>query len=47
MEKIISIEETSFTNSDSEWASYYAGFVITTDKQQIKMGIQDDQSCEN
>lgn len=37
MEKILKIEETSFDGKD--------GFVITTDQQEIKLGIDNGQSC--
>lgn len=37
MEKILKIEETSFDGKD--------GFVITTDQQEIKLGIDYDQLC--
>lgn len=44
MEKILRIEEGSFKNED-RWPSSFDGFIITTDKQAIKMGISDGQSC--
>ena len=37
MEKILKIEETNFDGK--------CGFVITTDKQIVKLGIDDYQSC--
>lgn len=37
MEKILKIEETSFDGKD--------GFVITTDQQEIKLGIDNGQYC--
>lgn len=37
MEKILKIEETSFDGKD--------GFVITTDQQEIKLGIDNGQCC--
>lgn len=42
MEKILSIKETSFENDG--WG-YYDGYIITTDKQEIKVGISNGQSC--
>ena len=42
-EKIIKIEETSFWHL-GDWPAY-EGIVITTDKQEIKIGIQSGQSC--
>ena len=41
MEKILSIAETSF----SENGNSFSGFIVTTDKQTIKLGITDYQSC--
>lgn len=39
MEKILKIEEGSFSTGN------YDGFVITTDKQVIQLGISNGQSC--
>lgn len=43
MEKIIKIEETNFTLTKG-WSAY-DGYIISTDKQIIKIGVQDGQSC--
>lgn len=43
MEKILSITETTFQNG--RWNSNYDGYVIQTDKQEIKVGISNGQSC--
>lgn len=42
MEKILKIEETTFNEGSYQ---NYEGFVIITDKQTIKVGISDGQSC--
>lgn len=44
MEKILSIKETTFKKHEGDWKSY-EGYEITTDKQIIKIGISEDQSC--
>jgi len=44
MEKIIKIEETTFKKSNKDYNDY-DGFVINTDKQVIKLGIGNGQSC--
>jgi len=44
MEKILRIEETSFAHGD-QYRSSYDGYQIVTDKQTIKFGIADGQSC--
>lgn len=50
-EKIISIEEGSFNKQDgTNWQGEpyftgYDGYIITTNKQTIKVGISNDQSC--
>ena len=44
MEKILRIEETNFKTKENDWNSY-EGFQIITDKQTIKLGISDGQSC--
>lgn len=44
MEKILRIEETNFKTKKNDWNSY-EGFQIVTDKQTIKLGISDGQSC--
>lgn len=44
MEKILRIEETNFKTKENDWDSY-EGYQIITDKQTIKLGISDDQSC--
>ena len=44
MEKIIRIEETVFKEDPKQYFNY-EGFQIVTDKQVIKLGISDDQSC--
>ena len=47
-EVILSIEETSFTGGSQGWETIYEGFLITTNKQQIRMGIDNDgKCCEN
>jgi hypothetical protein len=43
MERIIRIEESSFFDKN-EW-SMYDGYQIITDKQTIKVGISNGQSC--
>lgn len=43
MERIISIEEKSF-NIKNDW-DRYDGYIIKTDKQEIKVGISNGQSC--
>lgn len=44
MEKIIDIEDRSMDHPTETWGSY-SGYVITTDKQKIKIGIYDQSSC--
>ncbi len=44
MEKILRIEETNFKTKENDWNSY-EGYKIITDKQTIKLGISDEQSC--
>lgn len=44
MEKILRIEETNFKRKESDWNNY-EGYQIITDKQTIKLGISDGQSC--
>lgn len=44
MEKILRIEETNFKTKENDRNSY-EGFQIITDKQTIKLGISDGQSC--
>ncbi len=44
MEKIIAIDETSFSTKERSWGGY-EGYQIATDKQIIKMGISGGQSC--
>ena len=44
MEKILRIEETNFKKNKKDWNSF-EGFQIVTDKQTIKLGISDEQSC--
>jgi len=44
MEKIIRIEETVFKENPQQYFNY-EGFQIVTDRQTIKLGISDDQSC--
>jgi hypothetical protein len=44
MEKILIIEETNFETKENDWCSY-EGYQIITDKQTIKLGISDGQSC--
>lgn len=45
MEKILSIVETSFERTEGSWSSSYDGYIITTDKQVVRMGISNGQSC--
>ena len=46
MEKILKIEEVyGFTITDKKYNTGYDGFVVTTDKQEIKLGICNGQSC--
>lgn len=42
MEKIISIKETTFRTDEY---NSYDGYEVVTDKQTIRMGIQNHQSC--
>lgn len=44
MEKILRIEETNFKTNEKSYQSY-EGFQIVTNKQIIKLGISDGQSC--
>ena len=44
MEKILSIKETTFKKEKDDWQSY-DGYEIVTDKQTIKIGISNGQSC--
>lgn len=44
MEKIISIEEKTFSTDKEGWQQY-DGFEIVTDKQTIQIGISNNQSC--
>lgn len=44
MEKILKIEEKTFKCED-DWTICYDGFVINTDKQVIKLGIEFEQNC--
>ena len=44
MEKIIRIEETVFKENPQQYFNY-EGFQIVTDRQTIKLGISDSQSC--
>ena len=44
MEKILSIKETTFKKKKDDWESY-DGYEIVTDKQTIKIGISNKQSC--
>lgn len=44
MEKILRIEETNFKRNKKDWTTF-EGFQIVTDKQTIKLGISDWQSC--
>lgn len=43
MERIISIEKKSF-NLKNDWYTY-DGYIIKTEKQEIKVGIDNDQAC--
>lgn len=44
MEAILSIKETTFRKDENDWDSF-AGYEIITDKQTIKIGISEGQSC--
>ena len=44
MEKILSIKETTFKKKKDDW-KFYDGYEIVTDKQTIKIGISNGQSC--
>lgn len=44
METIVKIEETTFKKTKDDWSSF-DGFVINTDKQVIKLGIENGHSC--
>lgn len=44
MEKIIRIEGATFKKSKDDYCSY-EGFEVVTDKQTIKLGIENGQSC--
>lgn len=44
MEKILRIEESTFTTKERSWGAY-DGFQIITDRQTIKIGISNSQSC--
>lgn len=44
MEKIIRIEEGSFQRDKNDWSSF-DGYLIVTDKQTIKFGISNGESC--
>lgn len=44
MEKILRIEEETFKTHKNDYQSY-DGFLIVTDKQTIKIGISNSQSC--
>lgn len=43
-EKILRIEEASFKNKKDDYRSFN-GFEVVTDKQTIRLGIDDSQSC--
>lgn len=47
MEKIIRIEETNFKKSKDDWDDWddFDGYAVITDKQTIKLGISNHQSC--
>lgn len=44
METILRIEATTFKNDKSSWCEF-EGFQVITDKQTIKLGIANSQSC--
>lgn len=44
MEKILRIEEATFKKDNSEYPTF-EGYQIVTDKQTIKIGIENGQSC--
>lgn len=44
METIVDIEETTFKRTKDDWNSF-DGFIVSTDKQVIKLGISNGQSC--
>lgn len=43
-EKIIRIEEGSFKKTKGDWQEF-DGYLVITDKQTIKLGISNSQSC--
>lgn len=43
-EKILSIEETTWPSKEYKWSGM-DGWIIKTDKQDIKVGIDNGQSC--
>lgn len=43
-EKILKIEEATWAEGDSKYSSM-EGYLITTDQQEIKIGISNGQSC--
>ena len=45
MEKILRIEEDTFTFGGKHWPCTYDGWQIITDQQTIKFGIENGQSC--
>lgn len=45
MEKILKIEEGTFSIKEGEYDNNFDGFQIITDLQTIKIGISDYQSC--
>jgi len=44
MENILRFEETTFKKTQDDWQSF-DGYVITTNKQGIKIGISNGQEC--
>lgn len=44
MEKILRIEEGVFKSDKNSW-TVFEGYIVVTDKQSIKIGISNEQSC--
>jgi hypothetical protein len=45
METIVSVTECMFKIDGDKWPRYYDGYIVLTNKQTIKIGISDGQSC--
>ena len=44
MEKIISIQEATFKSKENDYSNY-DGYIVKTEKQEIKLGIYNSQCC--